>query len=73
MVLANLSNNREMSVNAIAGSVRMSQSALSQHLAKLRLAGMVNARRDGKEIYYFLSRDARSTVLLPFLRALFKF
>ena len=42
----------EMSVGAMVDALDLSQSALSQHLAKLRTAGMVATRRDGQTIYY---------------------
>ncbi|MHB1086288.1 MAG: ArsR/SmtB family transcription factor [Minisyncoccota bacterium] len=32
----------------------LSQSAVSQHLKKLRAAGVVATKRDGKEVYYYL-------------------
>jgi DNA-binding transcriptional ArsR family regulator len=43
---------REMSVGTLAEIVGLSQSALSQHLAKLRLQGLVETRRDRQMIYY---------------------
>lgn len=42
----------EMPVNKIADRVALSQSALSQHLAKLRATGLVETRRDRQMIYY---------------------
>lgn len=42
----------ELSVGAIAERVQLSQSALSQHLAKLRAQGLVSTRRDRQLIYY---------------------
>ncbi len=45
----------EKSVNALAQSVGLSQSALSQHLAKLREQGVVSTRRDAQSIYYGLA------------------
>jgi DNA-binding transcriptional ArsR family regulator len=42
----------EMSVGAIAEKVDLSQSALSQHLAKLRSMNLVETRRDRQMIYY---------------------
>ena len=41
-----------MSVGAIAEKVSLSQSALSQHLAKLRSLNLVETRRDRQMIYY---------------------
>jgi ArsR family transcriptional regulator, virulence genes transcriptional regulator len=42
----------ELSVGAIAEKVSLSQSALSQHLAKLRSLDLVVTRRDRQMIYY---------------------
>lgn len=42
----------EFSVGCIAEKVKLSQSALSQHLAKLRALNLVQTRRDGQTIYY---------------------
>lgn len=48
----------EMSVGAIAEKVDLSQSALSQHLAKLRSIDLVETRRDRQMIYYSCNSDA---------------
>lgn len=45
----------ETSVGRIQETLDLSQSALSQHLAKLREAGMVATRREGQTIYYSLA------------------
>ena len=42
----------EMTVGSIAERVSLSQSALSQHLAKLRSMDLVSTRRDRQMIYY---------------------
>lgn len=42
----------ELPVNQLAELTSQSQSAVSQHLAKLRAAGLVESRRDGQTIYY---------------------
>lgn len=42
----------ESSVNCLAEMVGASNSAVSQHLAKLRLAGLVRGRREGTFTYY---------------------
>lgn len=44
----------EQSVGALASIVNLSQSALSQHLAKLRAIDLVETRREGQTIYYSL-------------------
>ncbi|TIV74649.1 MAG: winged helix-turn-helix transcriptional regulator, partial [Mesorhizobium sp.] len=48
----------EMSVGAIAEKVQLSQSALSQHLAKLRALDLVETRRDRQMIYYSCKSEA---------------
>lgn len=53
-VLCRLSG-EEMSVTELGEYVNLSQSALSQHLAKLRADGLVATRRDAQTIYYRLS------------------
>ncbi|WP_207100192.1 ArsR/SmtB family transcription factor [Paracoccus shandongensis] len=45
----------ERSVGALQQAVGLSQSALSQHLAKLREAGMVDTRRKSQTIFYRIS------------------
>jgi ArsR family transcriptional regulator, virulence genes transcriptional regulator len=42
----------ELSVNQLAERTGQSHSAVSQHLAKLRAAGLVESRRDAQSIYY---------------------
>ncbi|MCP3055581.1 ArsR/SmtB family transcription factor [Aurantimonas marianensis] len=45
----------EASVGALVCEVGLSQSALSQHLAKLRAGGLVATRRDAQTIFYSLA------------------
>lgn len=45
----------ERSVGALEAVIGLSQSALSQHLAKLRQAELVTTRRDAQTIYYSLA------------------
>ena len=45
----------EASVGEIQRHVGLSQSALSQHLARLRAAGIVATRREAQTIYYRLA------------------
>jgi DNA-binding transcriptional ArsR family regulator len=51
MVLCHLLEG-EQSVGALQSQMELSQSALSQHLARLRDAGMVATRRDRQAIFY---------------------
>jgi DNA-binding transcriptional ArsR family regulator len=53
-VLCRLSGG-ELSVTELGAFVDLSQSALSQHLGKLRADGLVATRRDAQTIYYRLS------------------
>ena len=48
-------NGTERSVSSLEASVGLTQSALSQHLAKLRESGIVATRRDAQTIYYRLA------------------
>jgi DNA-binding transcriptional ArsR family regulator len=43
---------KELNVSALAEIVGISESAVSHHMRSLRQMGLVNARRDGKEVYY---------------------
>jgi ArsR family transcriptional regulator, virulence genes transcriptional regulator len=59
MILCKLLEHGEMSVLPLAEMVELSQSALSQHLAKLKDEGVVACRRDGQSMHYSLaSADA---------------
>jgi len=42
----------EAAVNALTERFDISQPAVSQHLATLKKAGLVNARREGRCVYY---------------------
>ncbi|EPH43544.1 metalloregulator ArsR/SmtB family transcription factor [Streptomyces aurantiacus] len=46
---------QEADVTSLAEQCAASRTAVSQHLAKLRLAGLVDTRREGKHIVYTLS------------------
>ncbi len=63
-------NKGEQSVGALEEVVPLSQSALSQHLAKLRENGLVTTRREAQTIYYAIS-DPRLTRLMSTLYELF--
>lgn len=53
LILCNLLE-RPMSVGELNQRMDLSQSALSQHLALLRAAGLVETRRDAQSIHYSL-------------------
>jgi ArsR family transcriptional regulator len=44
-------------VNALAGFLGVTQSAVSQHLRVLRAIGLVKGERRGYHIHYFVNRD----------------
>ncbi len=50
--------NGEISVGEINRTVPLSQSALSQHLARLRQEGLVATRREAQTIYYRIQDPA---------------
>jgi DNA-binding transcriptional ArsR family regulator len=56
-VLCLLSENGEMSVGALLKHLDLSQSALSQHLSKLRAERFVETRKEGLSVYYRVERE----------------
>ncbi|NMM76443.1 transcriptional regulator [Acidovorax sp. SRB_14] len=52
LVLCLLIEHGELPVGALLEQVELSQSALSQHLAKLRDEGLVAFRRESQTLYY---------------------
>lgn len=53
----------ERSVGDLAGEIGLSQSALSQHLSKLRKRKLVATRRDAQQLYYSVASSAVSVIL----------
>ena len=53
----------ELSVGQLNERIRLSQSALSQHLAVLREQGLVQTRRESQTIYYSLSDTAALSII----------
>lgn len=60
----------ERSVTALAESVGLSSSALSQHLARLRTDGLVKTRRESQTIHYRLA-SSKAAQLLETLASLY--
>lgn len=48
---------RERTVGELESLLAISQPTVSQQLARLRLDGLVDSRRDGKAVYYSLADD----------------
>lgn len=63
LILCYLSGRPEMPVGALVAEVGLSQSALSQHLARLRAEGLVAFRRDSQTLYYRIADAAVLRVL----------
>lgn len=53
----------EMSVSELESRSGLSQSAMSQHLARLRRIGIVKTRRQAQTIYYSLKGEEATAVL----------
>lgn len=53
----------EKSVGELESIVGLSQSALSQHLARLRRDSLVHTRRDAQTIYYSINDQATEAIL----------
>ena len=70
VVLCKLVERGEANVNSLAETVGLSQSALSQHLAKMREEGLVTYRRESQTLWYRLA-DPRIEGLLATLHALY--
>jgi ArsR family transcriptional regulator, virulence genes transcriptional regulator len=70
MILCQLVEYGEATVGSLVDAVGISQSALSQHLAKMREEGIVAFRRDSQTIWYRIA-DPRIEQLFATLHALF--
>jgi DNA-binding transcriptional ArsR family regulator len=53
----------EVSVGQLNQRIKLSQSALSQHLAVLREQGLVQTRRESQTIYYSLADSAALNII----------
>ncbi|WP_295033410.1 metalloregulator ArsR/SmtB family transcription factor [uncultured Microbacterium sp.] len=62
-IILALRGGAELSVNALADAVGKPAAAVSQHLAKLRLARMVLTRREGTTVFYRLADEHASELV----------
>lgn len=62
-ILMFLAKEKELHVSALCERLGQSQPAVSHHLALLRVAGLVEARRDGKHNFYSVCRPYFQSVL----------
>ena len=70
LILCFLAVRGEMTVGELVGVVKLSQSALSQHLAKLRADGLVEFRRTSQTLHYRVA-DPRALRLLEVLKEIY--
>lgn len=70
MILCKLLEHGEMSVMTLTAEVGLSQSALSQHLARMREEKIVGTRRDAQQIFYRVA-DPRVRKILGTLKNAF--
>lgn len=70
LILCHLAEVGSASVNALAATVGLSQSALSQHLSVMRDEGLVGFDRVGQTLNYRIA-DPRMTALLDTLYSLY--
>ena len=70
MIVCKLVEWGEANVTSLAQAVGLSQSALSQHLAKMRDEGIVTFRRESQTIWYRIA-DPRIEQLFATLHGLF--
>lgn len=70
MVLCKLVEHGERTVGDLAADVGLSQSALSQHLTKMRDEGFVTFRRESQTLWYRIA-DPRTETLLATLYQLY--
>jgi ArsR family transcriptional regulator, virulence genes transcriptional regulator len=70
LVMCHLAAAGELPVGALVNRIGISQSALSQHLAKLREQGLVAFRREGQVLHYRVA-DAKVLRVLELLHELY--
>ena len=63
LILCRLAIAGEMPVGELSQTIGLSQSALSQHLAKLRADGLVDFRRQSQTLFYRLADDQAARLL----------
>lgn len=70
MILCSLIDEKHMTVTDLAAVVDLSQSALSQHLARLREQNIVSFKRVGASLYYSVA-DAKVGKILKTLKSIY--
>ena len=71
-ILSHLTNGEERSVKELEDMIKtLSQSALSQHLGRLRRANILRARRDSQMVYYSIE-DSNVTEIIALLNSMYE-
>ncbi len=70
LILCELLRHGEASVGRLEAAIGLSQSAVSQHLARLRADGLVATRRDGQVVNYRVT-DPNAVQVLGTLKAIY--
>ena len=70
LILCRLALAQELSVNGLAEAVGLSQSALSQHLAKMREDGLLATRREAQTVFYRIN-DPNAARVLALLKSIY--
>jgi DNA-binding transcriptional ArsR family regulator len=70
LILCRLVQARELSVSELCDAVGLSQSALSQHLGKMREEGLLATRRDAQTVFYRVA-DPNAAKLLGLLKTIY--
>jgi len=63
-IIQMLNENKELNVSTIYKNLNAEQSLISHHLINMRDKGILDIRRSGKNIYYFLVDTAISEVMV---------
>ena len=70
LILCRIPMDREVAVSEIAESVELGQSALSQHLARMREEGLIKPRKEGLNVFYRIA-DGNLSQLLGTLKSIY--
>ena len=68
-IIQMLIEHKELNVSTIYKSLNAEQSLISHHLINMRDKGILDIRRSGKNIYYFLVDTAISDIILCIYRS----
>ena len=63
LILCALARHEEIGVSELAHEIDLGMSSLSQHLAKLRADGLVEARKEGHQVFYRIGSHNAARIL----------